>query len=68
MSPDRYYLTVGRQKRPEGDGYVAVISIGSPQAGDEKVTVLSVDVVPNMKAAKRWYREQMTSKPWESRQ
>ena len=68
MTADRYYLTVDRQKRHEGDGYVAVISIGSPQVGDEKVTILTATVVPNMKTAKRWYREQLASKPWETRQ
>ncbi len=68
MGDDRIYLTVDNEKRPEGDGYIAIISHGSPQLGDSIVTVLDVTVAKNMKSARAWYRRQMQTKPWETRQ
>lgn len=66
---ERLYLTVAREKRqPQNDGYVAVISDGHVQRGDEKCTVLTVEVVPNMKAAKAWFRRMKVERPWETRQ
>lgn len=68
MAEDHIYLTVDRQKRqPQNDGYIAVISQGSPQRGDEHCTVLTVEVVKNMKAAKAWYRRMKIERPWEPR-
>ena len=65
MAQDRIYLTVGREKRkPQNDGYIAVISQGQPQLGDEEVTVLSVEIVKNMKAAKAWYKRMCIERPW----
>lgn len=67
MGDSRIYLTVGKKKLPDGQGYLAVISQGSPQKGDAETIVLDCEVVPNMKAAKAWYRRQMLLKPWEAR-
>lgn len=62
-------LTVAREKRePQRDGYVAIISRGSPQLGDNEVVVLAVDIVQNMKAAKAWFRRMKEEQPWETRQ
>jgi hypothetical protein len=66
VTENRIYLTVG--KDPKGHGLLAVISQGQPRYGDAQCTVLSVTVVPNMKAAKRWYNQEMLKRPWETRQ
>lgn len=65
MSLDHIYLTVEREKRqPQNDGYIAVISQGQPQFGDEKVVILDVEVVKNMKEAKAWYKRMKLEQPW----
>jgi hypothetical protein len=58
-----YYLTCG--DNPKGRGILAIISLGSPQRGDAEVTVCDLEICKNMKAAKKWYRRQMKTKPWE---
>jgi hypothetical protein len=69
MSESRMYLTVAREKRqPQNDGYVATITMGSPQMGDAETIVLDVEIVKNMKAAKQWYRRMLVERPWEPRQ
>jgi hypothetical protein len=69
MAENKMYLTVDREKRkPQNDGYVAVISMGSPQLGDENVVILDVEIVKNMKEAKAWYKRMIVEKPWETRQ
>jgi hypothetical protein len=65
MAEDRIYLTV--DSNPNGPGLIAVISQGSPQFGDEHVTVLDVELVRNMKAAKAWYRRRRIEQPWQPR-
>lgn len=68
MAEHQIYLTVDRQKRqPQNDGYVAVISQGSPQFGDGETIVLDVEVVKNMKEARRWYKRMLVERPWEAR-
>lgn len=64
---DRYYLTYDKDPKVPGM-LLAVISIGQPQLGHQKIIVCSATRVPNRKAAKRWYRHQMQTKPWETRQ
>lgn len=59
-----YYLTTGDD--PKGRGIIAIISLGSPQRGDKEVTVCDVEVCKNVKQAKKWYRRQMQTKPWQS--
>lgn len=67
-APRRLVLTVGTERRqPENDGYIAIISMGSPQLGDEDIEVLDVAIVPSMKAAKRWYKQMKLEQPWVSR-
>lgn len=69
MAQDRIYMTVDRKKRqPQNDGFIAVISQGSPQRGDDQVTVLSVEIVKNKKAADIWFKRQLAERPWEARQ
>lgn len=58
-----YYLTCG--DNPNGLGILAIISRGSPQFGDAEVALCDLEVCKNMKAAKKWYRRQMKTKPWE---
>ena len=65
MSETKFYLTTC--PAPKGEGLLAVISLGSPQRGDESVTVCTVEIVPNIKSAKRWYRRMMIERPWEQR-
>lgn len=61
-------MTVGREKRqPENDGYVAVITDGCYQAGDDPVICLDVEIVKNMKEAKAWFRRMKIERPWEPR-
>jgi hypothetical protein len=68
MSQSKIYLTVGREKRrPQNDGYIAVISYGQPQCGDYECTVLDVELVKNMKEAKAWFRKMKIERPWETR-
>lgn len=68
MAEDRIYLTVDRKKRqPQNDGYIAVISYGQIQLGDEKCTILNVEVVKNMKEAKSWFRKMKIEQPWLAR-
>jgi hypothetical protein len=68
MAQDKMYLTVAREKRePQKDGYIAVITRGQPQLGDEEVTVLTVEVVKNVKEAKAWYKLMRVERPWELR-
>lgn len=62
------YLTVASEKRqPQNDGYVAIISDGHLQTGDTECTILGVEVVPNRKAARLWFRRMRTERPWEPR-
>lgn len=64
-------LTVAREKRqPQNDGYIAVITRGGhPQfAPAETCEILTLEVVPNMKAAKAWFRRMKIERPWETRQ
>lgn len=69
MNEDRIFLTVAREKRqPQNDGYIAVISQGSPQLGSEQTTILTLQVVRNRKAAMAWYRRMIVERPWETRQ
>ena len=58
-----YYLTCG--PNPKGKGILAIISKGSPQRGDMQITVCDLEICENMKAAKKWYKRQMKSRPWE---
>lgn len=68
MTENKIYLSVDRKKRqPQNDGYVAILSYGSPQLGDKNVTILTVEVVHNMKAAKCWYKQMLIERPWETR-
>ena len=69
MAQNRFYLTVARKKRqPQNDGYIALISQGSPQRGDSETIVLSVDIVKNRKEAEVWFEQQLLTRPWEKRQ
>jgi hypothetical protein len=69
VSEDKIYLTVAKNKRkPQKDGYVAVITRGQMQEGDNDVIVLDVEVVSGMKEAKKWFEQMMVERPWEQRQ
>lgn len=63
-----FYLTVGKEKRqPENDGYIAVISSGHFRRGDEQTILLDVEIVQNMKEAKKWFKRAIIERPWEPR-
>lgn len=61
-----YYLTTGPD--PKGRGLIAVISDGTPQLGHDPVTVLDVEVVPDVEAARAWFSVAKITRPWEQRQ
>jgi hypothetical protein len=68
MAEDRMYLTVDKEKRqPQNDGYIAVISQGSPQRGDENILVLDVTIVQSHEEASAWFDRQCHERPWEQR-
>lgn len=50
------------------DAYLAVISDGSPQRGDENVEVLDVELCSSVAGAKEWFERAKIMKPWETRQ
>lgn len=64
MAEDTIYLTV--DKDPKGCGLLAIMSQGHPMF-DAHCTVLTLEVVPNMKAAKQWYKRMNVERPWETR-
>ena len=66
MAQHKIYMTVG--KNPRGEGLVAVLTQGSPQRGDEHITVLTVTVVSSNAEAHVWYEKMLREKPWETRQ
>lgn len=66
MAENKIYLTW--DKNPKGAGLLAIISQGQPQLGDKNCTVLTLEVVPNAKAAKKWFRRMAQERPWETRQ
>ena len=65
MAEREIYLTTDRN--PKGSGLLAIISQGQPQLGDMNCTVLTLEVVQNRKAAKKWFRRMMVERPWEER-
>jgi hypothetical protein len=66
MAEDHIYLTV--DKNPKGKGLLAVMTQGHIQYGDAECIVLTLEVVPNMKAAKKWFKQMKIERPWETRQ
>jgi hypothetical protein len=69
MSENRIYLTVADNKRePKKGSYIAVISRGQPQEGDENVDVLDVEFVGSMEEATDWFKQMLVERPWEARQ
>lgn len=65
MPQDEMYLTIDRDK--EAGGYIAVITRGHPQRGDEECTVLSVERVKDRKEAEAWYMRMKIEQPWNER-
>jgi hypothetical protein len=62
----KLYLTVSPDKRqPQNDGYVAIISEGSPQKGDKDIKVLSIKIVSEQDEAKTWFKRMIIERPWE---
>ena len=66
MAENHIYLTVG--KNPKGKGLLAVMTYGSLKLGDKRITVLTLEIVKNMKAAERWFKQMTIERPWETRQ
>jgi len=61
----RIWMTLSKEKTLRG--YLAVILLGSPQAGDAEAIILDANWMPNMKAAKAWFRRLKETRPWETR-
>ena len=66
MAEDRIYLTVDQD--PKGRGLLAIITQGQPQFGDKEVIVLTLEVVPDLAAAEKWYEQMLVERPWVNRQ
>jgi len=62
MSRDYIYLTTG--KDPNGRGLIAIMSCGSPQAGDAETHILTLEIVPDLAAAKAWFERMLIEQPW----
>ena len=65
MTENELYLTAG--KNPKGKGLLAIITQGHIQLNDKTCTILTLEVVPNMKAAKVWFKKMKIERPWEPR-
>jgi len=65
MSEGKIYLTFGKDSQGRK---IAIMSLGSPQHGDEMVTVLTLEVVKSTKEAKAWFKRMLVERPWETRQ
>ena len=63
MAEDHIYLTVDTD--PKGRGLLAIMTQGSPQFGDKEVIVLTLEVVPDMDAANKWYDQMLIERPWQ---
>jgi hypothetical protein len=61
------YLTVGKKKRkPQNDGYIAVITEGV-YGVDHDVVVCNVEIVQSTEEAERWFDAMKMARPWEPR-
>lgn len=66
MAEDRYYLTTDDD--PKGRGLIAIITLGSPQAGDEHCTVCTLEVgFATQKEAEAWFKRMLVEQPWNER-
>lgn len=66
MRKGRFYLTTLWDE--EKDAFICVISEGHAAAGDGEVIVCTVALHKTQRAARAWFRAQMKSRPWETRQ
>ena len=66
MAENRIYLSV-LPSTPKGRELLAVMTQGSPQFGDKEVVVLTIEVVPDMNAANKWYDRMLIERPWVTR-
>jgi hypothetical protein len=67
MSEYKHYLTTAPHPR-KPDELLAIISHGSPQLGDKEVLVCTLTSVKTQEEAEKWFKEQLVTKPWETRQ
>jgi hypothetical protein len=66
MAKDTLYLTVGNIPDPDGRK-IAVITLGSPQMGDDEVVVLTLTEVKSQGEAEQWFKKMKEERPWETR-
>lgn len=66
MAEDTMYLTIARD--PNSSGWIAAITMGQPQLGDNNVTLLTIEVLKSRTEAREWFERMKIEKPWETRQ
>lgn len=66
MARNKHYLSVAWIERK--GKYLAVISEGREKAGDKEVKICSLELFDNKKDAEPWYKQQLETKPWMTRQ
>lgn len=64
MAEHKIYFTHGQLDDGRWSG---VVSRGSPQRGDEKVEVLTVEALPTEYEIKEWGERALKEHPWEPR-
>lgn len=66
MSDHTLYLTTKWfQERGE---FVAVLSFGQPQLGDENPVIVDVNAFKTKRECRAWFRRMKKERPWETRQ
>lgn len=65
MAEDKFYVTVSRH--PRGDAYIALISLGHPNHGDENVTVCDIQNCETAAKGKAWGDAQLADPEWHKR-
>ncbi len=66
MAEYQFYLSIGPHPRIAGK-FVAVISRGQPQVGDDSAYVLDVEVCSSVEEAQTWGLRILAEQPWEPR-
>ena len=57
-----YYLTLNWSEKHYA--FLAVITLGSAQSGDENVDVMDSNTFPNKDEAMKWFKAQVHDEPW----
>lgn len=61
----KYYTSVGRD--PRGDAYIATITIGHPNRGDDHVTICDVTRCRTVAEGQEWAKKRLGDPAWHRR-